>query len=101
YVRQASKESVDQRRRASLLVGELSRFFRGVLWQTAGLAPPCPDDADRQAATALAGRLEPEDVLILADRCLEADYHIHRRLALNLILESLFHDLGKVINVRG
>ena len=99
YVKQG-KESVDQRRRASLLVGELSRFFRGVLWQTAGLAPPCPDAADRRAAMALAGRFEPEDVLVLADRCLEADYHIQRRLALNLILESFTHDLGKLINLR-
>ncbi|MGP0065356.1 MAG: DNA polymerase III subunit delta' [Isosphaeraceae bacterium] len=100
HVKQSGKESVDQRRRASLLVGELSRFFRGVLWQTAGLAPPCPDDDDRRAAMALAHRLEPEDVLVLADRCLEADYHIQRRLAMNLILESFTHDLGKLINRR-
>jgi DNA polymerase-3 subunit delta' len=100
YVRQAGKETVDHRRRASLLVGELARFFRGVLWQTAGLAPPCADLRDQRAAAALAGRLEPEDVFVLADRCLQADYHIQRRLALNLILESLCHDLGKVINAR-
>jgi DNA polymerase-3 subunit delta' len=100
FVKQAGKESVDHRQRASLLVGELARFFRGVLWQTAGLAPPCPDPADRRAAAALAERLDPEDVLVLADRCLEADYHIQRRLAINLILESLLHDLGKVIHAR-
>jgi len=40
-------------------------------------------------------------VLVLADRCLEADYHIRRRLAMNLILEALAHDLGKVLNARG
>jgi DNA polymerase III subunit delta' len=98
HVKQAGKESVDQRRRASLLVGELARFFRGVLWQTAGLEAPSPDAADRHAAASLAGRLEPEDVFLLADRCLEADYHIQRRLAINLILEALAHDLGKVLN---
>ena len=76
YVKQAGKESIDQRRRASLLIGELARFFRGVLWQTAGLAPPCPDPADRRAAETLAHRLEPEDVLIAADRCIEADYYL-------------------------
>lgn len=100
HVKQAGKESVDQRRRASLLVGELSRFFRGVLWQTAGLEPPCPDPDDRRAAESVAARLEPEDVLVLADRCLEADYHIQRRLAMNLILEALAHDLAKVLNAR-
>jgi DNA polymerase-3 subunit delta' len=101
HVKHAGKESVDQRRRATLLVGELSRFFRGVLWQTAGLAPPCPDEADRRAAASLGGRLEPEDVLVLADRCLEADYHVQRRLYMPLVLESLLHDLGKLINARG
>jgi DNA polymerase-3 subunit delta' len=100
HVKQAGKESVDQRRRASLLVGELARFFRGVLWQTAGLEPPCPDPDDRRAAASVAMRLEPEDVLVLADRCLEADYHIQRRLAMNLILESFAHDLGTVLNAR-
>jgi DNA polymerase-3 subunit delta' len=98
FIKQVGKESVDQRRCASLLIGELARFFRGILWQTAGLAPPCPDALDRQAAVALAGRLDPEDVLVLADRCVEADYHVQRRLYMPLILESLMHDVGKMIN---
>jgi DNA polymerase-3 subunit delta' len=100
HVKQAGKESFDQRRRARLLIGELARFFRAVLWQTAGLAPPCPDPDDRRAALALSSRLEPEDVFVLADRCLEADYHIHRRLYMPLVLGSLLHDLGKRINRR-
>ncbi len=100
HVKQSGKESVDQRRRAGLLIGELARFFRGVLWQTAGLEPPCPDPDDRRAAGSVAGRLEPEDVFVLADRCLEADYHLQRRLATNLILHSLAHDLGTVLNRR-
>lgn len=100
HVKQSGKESVDQRRRAGLLIGELARFFRGVLWQTAGLEPPCPDPDDRRAAGSVAERLEPEDVFVLADRCLEADYHLQRRLATNLILHSLAHDLGTVLNRR-
>jgi DNA polymerase-3 subunit delta' len=100
HVKQAGKDSVDQRRRASLLIGELARFFRGILWQTAGLAPPCPDPLDREAAAGLSERLDPEDVLVLADRCIEADYHIHRRLYMPLVLESLMHDVGKVVNVK-
>jgi DNA polymerase-3 subunit delta' len=99
-IKQAGKESVEQRRRANLLIGELARFFRGVLWQTAGLEPPCPDPADRRAAVALAQRLGPEDVFVLADRCIEADYHVNRRLYSPLIVESLTHDLGKLINIR-
>ena len=101
FVKEAGKESVDQRGRARLLVGELARFFRGLLWQTAGLTPPSPDPQDRRAIADLAERLEPEDALILADRCLEADYQIQRKAYMPLILESLLHDLGKLIQVKG
>ena len=97
FSKDAGKESIDQRNRASLLMGELARFFRGVLWQTAGLEAPSPEPTDRRAARALAERLEPEDVMILADRCLEADYQIGRKANLSLILDSLCHDLGTVI----
>jgi len=99
-VRLAGKEPVDQRRRASLLIGELARFFRGVLWQTSGLTAPCPDADDRRAAVALARRLEPDAVLVAADRCIEAGYHLRRRLYMPLVLASLMHDLGKAINSR-
>ena len=86
-------------RRASLLIGELARFFRGVLWQTAGVAPPCPDADDRQAV-ASTGRIasSPRMCSSLADRCIEADYYLARRVYLPLILSSLMHDLGKVVN---
>jgi DNA polymerase III subunit delta' len=82
-------------------MGELARFFRGLLWQTAGLAPPCPDPDDRRAVEALAARLDPEAVLVLADRCLDADFQIQRKAYMPLILESLLHDLGTQINPRG
>jgi DNA polymerase-3 subunit delta' len=98
HIEKAGKESVEKRRRASLLVGELARFFPGILWQTAGLAPPCPDPADRRAITSLADRLQPEELFILADRCILADYHIQRRLYVPTVVESLMHDLGKSIN---
>jgi DNA polymerase-3 subunit delta' len=100
FIKEAGKESVAHRTRASLLVGELARFFRGVLWQTAGLDPPSPDPADRRAVASLAGRLDPEAVLVLADRCLDADYHIQRRAYLPLILDALAHDLGQLVNRR-
>ncbi len=98
FIKEAGKESVDQRGRARLLVGELARFFRGVLWSTAGLTAPSPDPADRAAAAALAARLEPDDVFILAERCLDADLHIQRKGYMPLILESLTRDLAAVVN---
>ena len=101
FVKDAGKEGVAQRARASLLAGELARLFRGVLWQTAGLAPPCPDPADRVAVETLAARIPAEDVFVLADRCLEADYHIARKAYMPLILDALMHDLGRLANPRG
>jgi len=100
FIKEAGKESVDQRNAARLLVGELARFFRGVLWQTAGLAPPSPDPADRRAAADLAARLDPEAVLVLAERCLEADVQIARKAAMPMILEALARDLGRLIGPR-
>src|SRR4051794_11860550 len=100
FVKAAGKESVDQRGRASLLMGELARFFRGILWETAGLTPPCPDPGDRRAVAALAERIDPEAVFVLADRCLEADYQIQRKAYLPLILNTLTHDLARLTNPR-
>jgi DNA polymerase-3 subunit delta' len=100
FARDAGKESVLQRDRASILVGELARFFRGVLWQAAGLEPPNPDPADRTAAASLAARLEPEDVFLLAERCLDADYQIQRRLHLPLIYSSLSAAISRTLESR-
>ena len=100
FIKEAGKESVDQRGRARLLVGEIARFFRGVLWQTAGLSPPSPDPDDRRASAALSSRLAPEDVFLLADRCIEAEQHIQRKAYMPLILEALTRDLGMMINGR-
>ncbi len=98
FVKEAGKESVLHRERASVLANELARFFRNVLWETAGLTAPSPDPGDRQAAALLAQRLEPEDVFLLADRCLEADYHIKRKLYMPLILTALVVDLASLIH---
>jgi len=100
FINEAGKESVVRRTRASLLMGELARLFRGVLWQTAGLDPPSPDPDDRIAIAGLAERLDPEDALVLTDRCLEADYHIQRKAYVPLIVAALAHDLGRLVNPR-
>lgn len=100
FVREGAKESVQQRARADLLVGELAECFRSVLRQTAGLEPPANDPLDRESIGRLAARLEPEDVFLLAERCLEAEYQIRRKAYLSFILDSFLHDLGRVINAK-
>jgi DNA polymerase-3 subunit delta' len=98
FIKEAGKESVEQRGRGRLLVGELAGFFRALLWQTAGLSPPSPDPDDRRAVADLAPRLEPEDVFLLAERCLDADAQIQRKGYMPLIVHALARDLGAVLN---
>jgi DNA polymerase-3 subunit delta' len=95
FAKEAGKESAAQRERVRLLAGELARFFRGVIWQAAGLEPPAPDPADRRAGASLAARLEPESVFLLVERCLDADYHVQRRANLGLAIEAWVADLVK------
>ncbi|RUL87419.1 DNA polymerase III subunit delta' [Tautonia sociabilis] len=96
FIKEAGKESLPQRTRAGAIFQELARFYRAVLWQAAGLEPPAPDPIDRRAAEAVASRLEPEDVFLLAERCLEAEYHLRRRVYLPLLLDAFTRDLGRL-----
>lgn len=98
FLRQTGKESLGHRRRGVLVVGELARFFRGALETGLGLDPACPDPDDAPALNALAQQLAPEELILLIDRCLLAEYQIERRLYLPLIVESFVHDLGGVLN---
>ncbi len=101
FVNAAGKEGSAKRARARIVIGELIRLFRATLRQAAGLAPPPAGSHDRKAIDALAGRLDPEAVCDLAERCLRADYHVKRNLYMPLILDDLAHDLGKLIQTRG
>jgi DNA polymerase-3 subunit delta' len=98
FIKEAGKESLPQRTRAAAIFQELARFFRSVLWQTAGLDAPSPDPDDRRAAAAIASRLEPEDVFLLAERCMEAEYHLRRHAYRPLILDALCRDLARLIS---
>jgi DNA polymerase-3 subunit delta' len=98
FCREAGKEGVLHRERACVLIGELVGLFRGVLWQTAGLAPPSPDPDDRDAARSLAETCEPEDVFLLAERCVDAEAQIKRMTNLTLVFESLAHDLDHILS---
>jgi DNA polymerase-3 subunit delta' len=100
FLNKAGKEAGAKRLRARLVFGELLRLFRASFRHGAGLETASPDPDDDRAAGALAGRLDVESVLALADRCLEADYHVRRNLYMPLILDDLLHDIGKRINPR-
>lgn len=93
FANEAGKESAARRERASLVVGELARFFRAVLWELSGLTTPGTDPDDRRAASRLGEQVTPEATFQLLERCLEAEYHITRKAYLPLVFEGLTHDL--------
>ena len=99
FIKQAGKESVDQRGRASLLIGELARFFRGVLWQTAGLDPPLPRPRrpPRRRRTRRSGS-SPRTSSSWPTAASRPTTTSSARPIMPVILESLLHDLAKVIN---
>ena len=100
FVKDAGKESAVKRDRARLVIGEMARVFRGLIWHTAGLEPPAPDPADRAAVADLAERVDPDAALTLADRCVEADYHVRRNVLMPLVLNAWLHDIGHLTNPR-
>jgi DNA polymerase-3 subunit delta' len=101
FIETAGKEASAKRVRARLVFGELLRLFRAAFRAGAGLEPSNSDPDDARAAGSLAQRLDPEVLLTLAERCLEAEYHVRRNLYMPLVLEDLMFDLGRGINSRG
>ena len=93
----ASKESSVQRRRAILILEDLSRFFRDVLWSGAGLAAPSGDQAWAQAAYKMTEFCSPEDVFAIADRCMLAIAQIQSNANLPLALSAWAMDLCKIL----
>ena len=100
FIKEAGKEGAAKRDRARLVIGELARLFRGLLWHGAGLDAPTPDPADREAVAQLADRVGPDAVLTLTDRCLAAEHQVRRNIAMNLIFEALLHDVADLIPAR-
>lgn len=78
-VEDAGKESAAQRRRASLVIGLVLDGLRASLTSCAD--SPNPD--------ALARRLGLDGLMRRIERCLEAEYHVERRVQLSLTIEAL------------
>jgi DNA polymerase-3 subunit delta' len=95
FVEEAGKESALQRRRAQLVLRLVIDVLHDALAVSAGGQPRRTGPEDEQAIGNLAARVDPEQMLALLDRCLEADAQIDRRVQLVLILESLLDSLAQ------
>jgi DNA polymerase-3 subunit delta' len=95
FIEEAGKEGAVQRRRAALVLRLLIEFFTDALALRLGRAPRLTEAEDLPALEAVAGRTDPERLLAVLDRCLEADQQIDRRVQLVLILEALTDALAQ------
>lgn len=93
FAEEAGKESAAQRERTSLVIRLLAEMLSQALRlslgsESAGLAP-----AETGMLRRLADRLGPDELTDLLERCVEADYHVDRRVQLVLVIESLAEKL--------
>lgn len=89
FYEEAGKDTAAQRLRVSVTLGFLLEAVRSALRLSVGARVPGLDAADAGRLRAFADRLGPDRLAELADRCLEADTHVARRVQLILVVESV------------
>jgi DNA polymerase-3 subunit delta' len=89
YYESAGKETRGQRLRVSLVLGFLLEALQQALRLSQGAPLSGLDTSEEARLRAFADRLGPDRLLELIDRCVEADYHVERRVQIILIVESL------------
>jgi DNA polymerase-3 subunit delta' len=95
FVEDAGKDTAAQRLRASLVVRFLVETVRQALRLSLGAEVPGLDPAEEARLRAFADRLGPDRLLELIDRCVEADYHVERRVQLALVIESVLEQFTR------
>lgn len=86
---EAGKDSAAQRTRASLVLKFLIEAVDNALKLSLGARVAGLDAAEAARLTAFANRVGTAGLLELLDRCVEADYHVERRVQLILVVESV------------
>jgi DNA polymerase-3 subunit delta' len=96
FVEEAGKESAAQRQRAALVLGLVLEFINGCLAHALGAPPSVMEPEDQPLFEQMAARADPEQLLSILDRCLEAEHHVDRRVQLVLALEAWADALGQL-----
>jgi DNA polymerase-3 subunit delta' len=95
FVEEKGKESAVQRRRAALVLTLFIDALHDALRLRLGAEPLSAEPEDVRWLKELAKRADPDKLIALLERCLEADYQIDRRVQLVLVLEGLMDALGQ------
>lgn len=89
FYEEAGKETAGQRLRASLVIRFLVEALQHALRLSLRADAPGLDPAEEPRLREFADRLGPDRLLALIDKCVEADYHVERRVQLILVVESV------------
>jgi DNA polymerase-3 subunit delta' len=95
FVQEAGKEPVLQRERAALMIRLLLAGLRDAL--RLRLGEPAPAAEEAQLLQPLARRADPDKLLRLIDRALEAEIQLDRYLQVVLVLEGLLDAFGQIL----
>ena len=100
FYEEAGKDTAAQRLRVSLVIRLLVEALRRALRRALGADVSGLDPAEEPRLRAFAERLGPDRLLELIDRCVEADYHVERRVQLILVIESVLEQFTRPVGAK-
>ncbi|MDB5311126.1 MAG: polymerase subunit delta [Gemmataceae bacterium] len=95
FYEEAGKETTGQRLRVSLVIGFLVEAIQQALRLSLGADVAGLNESEEARLRAFADRLGPDRLLELIDRCVEADFHVERRVQLILVVESVLEQFTR------
>jgi DNA polymerase-3 subunit delta' len=95
FYEEAGKDTAAQRMRVSLVIRFLVETVQQALRLSVGADASGIDPSEEAKLRAFAERLGPDRLLELADRCVEADFHVERRVQLMLVIESVLEQFTR------
>src|SRR5262245_37663299 len=98
FVEDAGKESVAQRRRAALVLTLLIEAWSDVLDLHLTASAAASASAEAALLQPLARRTQPDQILRVLERCLEAERHLDRYVQVGLVIEALVDALGQILS---
>jgi DNA polymerase III subunit delta' len=98
FVEDAGKDTARQRRRAADVELLLIETFTDALRLHVGGEPRSAGPVEMPLLRALAERADPEKIMALVERCLEAEGQLNRYVQLALVLEGLLDGLGQILD---
>jgi DNA polymerase III subunit delta' len=97
FAQDAGKETSEHRQRAGLVLKLLIEALADVLDVHASGSLESVAPEDRAVLQTLAQRAQPDKILLLLERCLEAEVHLGRYIQVGLVLEALMDALGRTL----